>query len=112
MEGGAYGITVNALRPGVVDTPLTSRPSGLHDPIDGHEYSVAETYALMAEGGSQPIPRIAAADEIAHAAYAFTHIPFMTGQLIAVDGGFTLAAGFSHRELFLQEGLRQRREKH
>jgi NAD(P)-dependent dehydrogenase (short-subunit alcohol dehydrogenase family) len=109
-EGGPYNITVNALRPGVVDTPLTSRPSGLLDPEDGHEYTVAETYALMAEGGAQPLHRIAEPDEIAYAAYAFTHIPFMTGQLIAVDGGFTLSSGFPNKELFLQEGLRLRRE--
>lgn len=107
-EGGPYNITVNALRPGVVDTPLTSRPSGLHDPHDGHEYTVAETYVLMAEGGSQPLPRIGTPEEIAYAAYAFTHIPFMTGQLVAVDGGFTLAGGFPNRELFLQEGLNRR----
>lgn len=110
-EGGPFNITVNALRPGVVDTPLTSRPSGLLDPEDGHEYTVAETYALMAEGGSQPLHRIAKPDEIAYAAYAFTHIPFMTGQLIAVDGGFTLSSGFPNKELFLQEGLRLRQER-
>ena len=108
FEGGSYNITVNALRPGVVDTPLTSRPSGLHDPQDGHEYTVAETYALMAEGGSQPLPRIGCPEEIAYAAYAFTHIPFMTGQLVAVDGGFTLAGGFPNRDLFLQEGMNRR----
>lgn len=109
FEGGPYNITVNALRPGVVDTPLTSRLSGLHDPDDGHEYTVAETYALMAQGGSQPLPRIGRPAEIAYAAYAFAHIPFMTGQLIAVDGGFTLVNGFPNRELFLQEGLRRQR---
>jgi len=111
LEGGPSNVTVNALRPGVVETPLTSRPSGLYDPEDGHEYTVAETYELMAEGGSQPIPRIGCPEEIAYAAYAFTHIPFMTGQLIAVDGGFTLASGFPNRELFLQEGLRRRNRR-
>lgn len=109
LEGGPHNITANALRPGVVDTPLTSRPSGLRDPDSGREYSVADTYALMALGGSQAIPRIAAPEEIAEAAYAFTHIPFMTGQLVAVDGGFTLANGFPNREVFLQEGLRRKR---
>ena len=34
----------------------------------------------------------------------------MTGQLIAVDGGFTLVNGFPNRELFLQEGMRRRQE--
>lgn len=110
FEGGPYNVTVNAMRPGVVDTPLTARPSGLHDPADGHEYTVAETYGLMAEGGSQPIRRIANPDEVAEAAFFFSQIPFMTGQSVAVDGGLTLAGAFPNRELFLQEGMRRRAE--
>ena len=108
FEAGPYNITVNALRPGVVDTPLTARPSGVKDPDTGREYTVAETYGLMAEGGSQALPWIAEPDDIAVAAWAFTQIPYMTGQLVAVDGGFTLASGFPNRELFLNEGLRRR----
>ena len=111
LDGGPFNITVNSLRPGVVDTPLTARPSGIHDPADGREYTVAETYGLMAEGGSQPIRRIGTPEDIAQAAYAFSHIPYMTGQFVAVDGGFTLAGSFSNREVFLQEGLRLRRRK-
>ncbi|MBI2505596.1 MAG: SDR family oxidoreductase [Candidatus Latescibacteria bacterium] len=110
FEGGAYGITVNALRPGVVDTPITTRPSGIANEETGKEYTVAEIYDLMALGGSQPIRRIGKPEEIAAAAYAFTHLPYMTGQLIAVDGGFTLINGFPNRELFFQEGLRRRRQ--
>ena len=111
FEGGPHNITVNALRPGVIDTPLTSRPSGIADPESGHEYTVAEIYDLMAAGGSQAIPRIGRPEDIAGAAYAFTNIPFMTGQLVAVDGGFTLVNGFTNRDLFLQEGLRRRQQR-
>ena len=111
LDGGPFNITVNSLRPGVVDTPLTARPSGIHDPADGREYTVAETYGLMAEGGSQPIRRIGKPEDIAQAAYAFSHIPYMTGQFVAVDGGFTLAGSFTNREVFLQEGLRLRERK-
>ena len=111
LDGGPFNVTVNSLRPGVVDTPLTARPSGIHDPADGHEYTVAETYGLMAEGGSQPIRRIGTPEDIAQAAYAFSHIPYMTGQFVAVDGGFTLAGSFANREVFLQEGLRLRERK-
>ena len=110
FEGGPLNITVNALRPGVVTTPLTSRPAGIQDPESGRELTVAETYELMAEGGSQVVKRIGRPEEIAYAAYAFTHIPYMTGQLVAVDGGFTLVNGFPNRELFLREGFRQRKE--
>lgn len=110
FEGGPYNITVNALRPGVVDTPITTRPSGITNEETGKEYTVAEIYDLMALGGSQPIQHIGKPEEIAAAAYAFTHLPYMTGQLIAVDGGFTLINGFPNRELFFQEGLRRRRK--
>ncbi|HJP32955.1 MAG TPA: SDR family oxidoreductase [Candidatus Latescibacteria bacterium] len=109
FEGGPHNITVNGLRPGVVDTPLTSRPSGVMDEDTGREFTVADTYALMAEGGAQALPRIADPEDIAVAAWSFTHIPYMTGQLVAVDGGFTLAGGFPNREVFLQQGLKQRR---
>ena len=110
FDGGPSSITVNALRPGVTTTPLTSRPSGVMDPDSGREYSVAETYGLMAVGGAQAIPRIGDPDDIACAAFAFTQIPYMTGQLIAVDGGFTLVNGFPNREVFLREGLRRQQE--
>ena len=110
FDAGQHNITVNALRPGVVETPLTSRPSGIVDPETDQQYTVAETYGLMAEGGSQALPRIGQPEDIAGAAFAFTQIPYMTGQLIAVDGGFTLVNGFPNRELFLQEGMRRRQE--
>ena len=70
---------------------------------------MAETYDLMAEGGAQAIPRIGTAEEIAEAAFAFVRLPFMTGQLIAVDGGLTLAGAFANRELYLREGLKKRK---
>ena len=72
---------------------------------------MVETYGLMAEGGSQALPRIGQPEDIAKAAFAFTQIPYMTGQLIAVDGGLTLVNGFPNRELFLREGMRRRHEK-
>jgi len=111
LEGGRYNVTANALRPGVVDTPLTNRPSGIVDPDTGDELSVAQTYELMAQGGAQPLQRIGTADEIAAAAFAFATIPYMTGQLVAVDGGFTLASGFQNRDLFLQEGLKRKKRR-
>ncbi len=111
FEGGSYNITVNALRPGVIDTPLTARPSGVTDPQTGQEYSVAETYGLMAEGGAQAVPRVGQPQDIAAAAYAFARLSYMTGQLVAVDGGFTLVNGFPNRELFLNEGLKRRQAK-
>lgn len=110
FEGGPYNITVNALRPGVVDTPMTARLSGVRDEKSDRELTVAEVYDLMAQGGLQPIRRIGRPEDIARAAFYFTQLPYMTGQLIAVDGGFTLVSGFPNRDLFLQEALRRRQE--
>ncbi|MYA24456.1 MAG: hypothetical protein F4Z30_17500 [Gemmatimonadetes bacterium] len=62
----------------------------------------------MSRPASQPIRRIGRPEDIASTAYAFTQIPYMTGQFIAVDGGFTLPGNFPNREVFLQEGLRKR----
>ena len=90
---------------------LTARPSGVTDPQTGQEYSVAETYGLMAEGGAQAVPRVGQPQDIAAAAYAFARLSYMTGQLVAVDGGFTLVNGFPNRELFLNEGLKRRQAK-
>ena len=60
-----------------------------------------------------PTGRMATPEEIANAVlFLATKAPKnMTGQFIAVDGGFTLPGNFPNRELFLQEGLRKRQKR-
>ncbi len=69
-------VRVNAIAPGLIDTPLTA--SSGEDPADTTGLSV--------------IPRIGKPEEIAQAV-SFLLSPeasYITGQILAVDGGFTL----------------------
>ncbi len=69
MEYAAAGIRVNAIAPGIVDTPM-------HKP-ENHE-------ALK---GLHPIHRLATVGEIVDAALFLVRAPFITGEVLHVDGG-------------------------
>lgn len=69
MEYAAAGIRVNAIAPGIVDTPM-------HKPED-HEFLKH----------LHPIPRLATVQEIVDTALFLVRSPFITGELIHVDGG-------------------------
>lgn len=71
LELAPFGVTVNAVAPGVVDTPM-------HAP---------ETHAAL--GSMHPLGRIATIAEIADAVLYFARADFTTGQVLSVDGGFT-----------------------
>lgn len=73
------GIRVNAICPGVVDTPMVTRATG---------GDAARRDALVA---GEPIGRMGAPEEIAHAALwlCSAAASFVTGAAIAVDGGWT-----------------------
>ena len=80
-ELGPVGITVNAIAPGIIETPQT---------LDAVNSLGAEGIAMTAQ--SQPIRRIGLPDDIA-AAYQFLASPaasFITGQILVVDGGRTI----------------------
>jgi NAD(P)-dependent dehydrogenase (short-subunit alcohol dehydrogenase family) len=82
VDYGADGVRVNAVCPGVVDTPLVRRlAAGEADPERELEQ--------MARG--QLLGRLGTADEIAAAIFflASTEAAFMTGAIVAVDGGYT-----------------------
>jgi NAD(P)-dependent dehydrogenase (short-subunit alcohol dehydrogenase family) len=72
------GLRVNAVAPGLVDTPLAAR-------ITGNEKSLAASQAM------HPLGRIAQAEEAARAAAWLLQDEqsFITGQVIAVDGGLS-----------------------
>jgi len=77
VELAPYGILVNAIAPGFVNTDMTSRNN------------TPEQIEALAR--SLPIGRLAEPDEIAKLAYflASRENSFVTGQIIFADGGFS-----------------------
>jgi NAD(P)-dependent dehydrogenase (short-subunit alcohol dehydrogenase family) len=89
IEVAEAGVTVNAIAPGPVDTPMVRRLQGDSD---------RAVYADMI-----PMRRYAAPEEIADSVLflASERAAFITGHTLAVDGGF-LASGVFVRNLFDQ----------
>ena len=71
LELAPHGITVNAVAPGIVDTPM-------HAP---------ETHDFL--GKLAPLNRIADVSEIADAVLYLVKANFVTGTILPVDGGFS-----------------------
>ena len=69
IEYAAEGIRVNAIAPGIVDTPM-------------HESEDHEALKRM-----HPIPRLATVQEIVDAALFLVRASFITGEVLHVDGG-------------------------
>ncbi len=71
-----YGIPVNEVRPGIINTDMTSK--------------VKEKYDNLIGGGLLPIARWGEPEDIADAVFALTTgaLPYVTGQSLDVDGGF------------------------
>jgi 3-oxoacyl-[acyl-carrier protein] reductase len=84
VELAEYGITVNALAPGAIDTELVAR---MHSPTTRRVYRRAI-----------PLDRYGTPAEVAAAALflASEEAGYVTGHVLAVDGGF-LAAGVLHK---------------
>ena len=74
-ELAASGITVNCIAPGVIDTDM-NRALG------------QQTLDTLAQ--ETPVGRIGTPREVAQAALYLATAPFVTGQVLAVDGGFSL----------------------
>ena len=73
-ELGPSGITVNAIAPGVIDSPMNS--AHLND----------RELAELAE--TTPLGRLGQPEEVAKAVRSFVENRFITGQVLGVDGGF------------------------
>ena len=73
-----YGINVYEIRPGVIETDMTS--------------TVKEKYDRLIGEGLTPIKRWGKPDDVARAVIAIAedYFPFSTGEVINVDGGFHL----------------------
>lgn len=73
-ELGPSGITVNAIAPGVIDSPMNS------------SHLNAEELLELAE--QTPVCRLGKPSEVAKAVRALAENRFITGQVLGVDGGF------------------------
>jgi NAD(P)-dependent dehydrogenase (short-subunit alcohol dehydrogenase family) len=82
-ELATTGVTVNAVCPGYVDTPMTDRTVADVAAASGRDE--AEVRAILA--GKQPVGRLIAPDEVAEAVSFCVRMPGMTGQSIVIDGG-------------------------
>lgn len=73
-----YGINVYELRPGIIETDMTS--------------VVKEKYENLIQGGLLPIKRMGKPEDIAKTVYALALglLAYSTGEVINVDGGYTL----------------------
>lgn len=75
QEEGPSGVRVNCIAPGLIDTPM-----------NGH-LSPADLEALREE---TPLLRIGTPEDVAEAAVFLAESPFITGQVLGVNGGFVL----------------------
>jgi NAD(P)-dependent dehydrogenase (short-subunit alcohol dehydrogenase family) len=71
LELAPHGVTVNAVAPGVVDTPMHA----------------AETHEALRS--LHPLKRIATVDEVAAAVLYLAKADYVTGTVLPVDGGFS-----------------------
>lgn len=81
LELGKYGVLVNAIAPGLIDTPLTQKL-----PEDVQEKLIH----------AQPTKSMGKPEDIANAVVFLSdyNTQFITGQTIYVDGGKSIGAGF------------------
>ncbi|MBZ0271276.1 SDR family oxidoreductase [bacterium] len=81
LECAASGVRVNAICPGLIDTPMIDRATGGSDA------------ALKAYLALEPVGRMGTPEEIASAVLwlASDGAAFVTGHALAVDGGWTAA---------------------
>jgi NAD(P)-dependent dehydrogenase (short-subunit alcohol dehydrogenase family) len=75
-EWGPLGIRVNAVAPGVTETPMLGRMAELPGLIEG---IVART----------PLGRLGVPDDIAGAVLALLAADWVTGQVLVADGGLS-----------------------
>jgi len=78
-EFGAYGIRVNGVAPGTTDTPMFAAT----DALRGYRERVAERSALG---------RVGSPAEVAQAIVGLCTLDWVTGQIVAADGGVSLAS--------------------
>ncbi len=80
LECAADGITVNAVCPGAIDTPML---------YSGHAADVSVAQVRARNIAAIPRGRLATAAEVARAAMFLASEPHITGVMLPVDGGYT-----------------------
>ncbi len=87
IEAGEWGVTVNAIAPGFVDTPMLRS-------LNGSSQLTTFTDVI-------PMGRLCSPEEVSSAVmfFASSKSAFVTGQTLGVDGGY-LASGLYNRKLF------------
>lgn len=96
VDTAQWGVTVNAIAPGAIETPMLSRMASMGN---SSKESLLEFV---------PMNRFGLPDEVASTAsfLVSNDAAYITGQTIAVDGGFS-AAGILVRDLFETRGERE-----
>jgi NAD(P)-dependent dehydrogenase (short-subunit alcohol dehydrogenase family) len=92
LELAPAAIRVNAVAPGVIDTDMVHVVRGSdRDRLDARatEQRVAEQLAQLA--ALHPLGRLGTAQEVAEAVLYLLEARFVTGSVLVVDGGLTLA---------------------
>ncbi|MEU6990920.1 SDR family NAD(P)-dependent oxidoreductase [Streptomyces sp. NPDC046465] len=82
-ELGPFGITVNAVAPGFIETPLTTGADSFEGAVGGRSTVVAETAPMRRAGRPQDVAATLAF-------LAGDGASYITGQTIHVDGGLPL----------------------
>ena len=85
-------IRVNAVLPGLLETPLTRQPRLAPDEAapSGEELEARITADLEAGRRAHPLGRLGTPDEVASTVRHVLAAPWMTGSIVSVDGGVTL----------------------
>jgi NAD(P)-dependent dehydrogenase (short-subunit alcohol dehydrogenase family) len=79
-ELGPFGIRVNAVAPGLTETPMTAATKGVPGYVDS---VISHT----------PLGRLGEIDDIVEAVMALFALRWVTGQTLVADGGVTLVSG-------------------